>query len=311
MSIPTHLCRNQEIGKMFTKLQKKWGISGWRFFWVMITFAVTGTTAAFITARITAWLDIEKWSFAFWMLKLGVLLIGYQILLLFFGFIFGQFRFFWRYEKKILQSVGLMKKDPPVRIAVFASGKGSNAANLVNYFNHHASRSKKAIITLIICNKPGAGVLEMAEKEGIPVQMIEQAGFYGGKYLEEIRASADLLVLAGFLWKIPQNFIDAYPGRIINIHPALLPKYGGKGMYGRHVHDAVIASGETESGITIHDVDEHYDKGDMIFQAKCSVTPEDTPDTLAEKIHELEQQHYPRQVEKWVKKVKSTLNSNN
>ncbi len=293
---------------MFTKLQKKWGISGWRFFWVMITFAVTGSTAAFITARITAWLDIRAWSLEFWLLKLGVLLIGYQILLLFFGFIFGQFKFFWRYEKKILQAFGLIKRDPAVRIAIFASGKGSNAANIVNHFHHNPSKAKKAQVTLIICNKPGAGVIEMAKKEGIPVLMIEQAGFSGGKYLEEIKASADLLVLAGFLWKIPQNFIDAYPGRIINIHPALLPKYGGKGMYGQHVHEAVIANGESESGITIHHVDEHYDNGDMIFQAKCEVDASDTPDSLAEKIHALEKQHYPTQVEKWVKKVKSTLN---
>lgn len=274
----------------------------------MITFAVTGTTAAFITAKITAWLDIEKWSLSFWLLKLGVLLIGYQILLLFFGFVFGQFRFFWQYERKILQAVGLIKRDPPLRIAVFASGKGTNAENLVRYFNHDPKKSKKANITLIVCNKPGAGVLSLAQREGIPVLMIEQAGFSSGKYLSEIRAAADLLVLAGFLWKVPQSLIDAFPGRIINIHPALLPKYGGPGMYGMKVHQAVIANGETESGITIHHVDEHYDNGDRIFQEKCTVEPTDTPDSLSEKIHRLEMEHYPKQVEKWVKKVKSSLN---
>ena len=294
---------------MFTKLQKKWGIGGWRFFWVMITFAMTGTTAAFITARITAWLDIEKWSLEFWLLKLGVLLIGYQILLLFFGFIFGQFRFFWQYEKKILQAVGLIKKDPPLRLAVFASGKGSNAANLVSYFNHQPSKSKKAKVTLVVCNRPGAGVLELAKKEGIETLMIEQAGFYSGQYLEQLRASADALVLAGFLWKIPDDLIKAFPGRIINIHPALLPKFGGKGMYGHHVHNAVIAGKETKSGISIHAVDEHYDNGDLIFQATCDVDPGDTAGSLAQKVHELEMLHYPRQVEKWLKKVKASLNT--
>ena len=189
-------------------------------------------------------------------------------------------------------------------LAIFASGKGSNAKNIIEYFRNSARVS----VGLILCNKPGAGVIDMAKKEGIPVQMIEREGFYTGRYLHEIRAKADLLVIAGFLWKVPDDLIHEYPGRIINIHPALLPKYGGKGMYGQNVHEAVLANRERESGISIHHVDEHYDNGDLIFQATCPVEPGDTPETLAEKIHILEHEHYPVQLEKWVKKVKSSLN---
>lgn len=291
---------------MFTKLQEKWGISGWRFFWVMITFAFTGTTAAWITAMITSWLNIQPWSAGFWLLKLGVLLIGYQILLLFYGFIFGQFRFFWKYEKKILQRMGILKKDPPVRIAVFASGKGSNAENLIRYFNHNKRKKHKAVITMIVCNRPGAGVLEVASKHDLPVLMIDKPGFEAGNFNEQILQHADMLVLAGFLWKIPVHLINAYPRRIVNIHPALLPAHGGKGMYGDKVHESVIQSGATESGITIHYVDEHYDTGDIIFTEKCMV--EGDAEQLAQSVHQLEYKHYPRVIEKLLSKVKNALN---
>jgi phosphoribosylglycinamide formyltransferase-1 len=186
-------------------------------------------------------------------------------------------------------------------LVVFASGAGSNAAKLIDYFRNEAS----ARVALVVCNKPGAGVISIAEKEGIPVLLIEKERFFrGDSYLPELRsAGADLIVLAGFLWKVPQNLIDAFPRSIVNIHPALLPKFGGRGMYGQYVHESVLQAGEMESGITIHYVDGHYDSGDIIFQAACPVLDGDTPGTLAARIHELEHLHYPAVVAQLVGKT--------
>ncbi|HXB93957.1 MAG TPA: phosphoribosylglycinamide formyltransferase, partial [Puia sp.] len=165
------------------------------------------------------------------------------------------------------------------QIAVFASGTGSNAARIIDYFRHHPGIR----VSLIACNKPDAGVLGIAEKEGVPTLLIEKERFFrGDAYTGELeKRDIDLIILAGFLWKIPSALIRAFPGRIVNIHPALLPKYGGKGMYGRFVHEAVIAASDKETGITIHYVDELYDHGDPIFQARVTVEPGDTPETLA------------------------------
>jgi phosphoribosylglycinamide formyltransferase-1 len=181
-------------------------------------------------------------------------------------------------------------------IAIFASGTGSNAQKIIDHFRNHASIR----VSLIICNKPGAGVLSIAEKENIPSLVIEKEEFFSGDaYTGKLKeAKIEFIVLAGFLWKIPTALIKAFPGRIINIHPALLPKYGGKGMYGSRVHEAIIANGEKESGITIHYVDEIYDHGQVIFQAKCPVLPNDTASTLAERIHGLEHAHYSKVIEK-------------
>jgi phosphoribosylglycinamide formyltransferase 1 len=186
-------------------------------------------------------------------------------------------------------------------LVIFASGAGSNAQQIINYFND----SKVGKIVLIVCNKPGAGVISIAVKENIPVLQIEKERFLKGDgYSSELKKiNTDLIVLAGFLWKIPQTLINAYPRRIINIHPALLPKYGGKGMYGQYVHEAIINAGEVESGITIHYVDEHYDNGDIIFQTACPVLEMDTPQTLAQRIHKLEHLHYPIVIGELLKKL--------
>ncbi len=186
------------------------------------------------------------------------------------------------------------------RLAIFASGTGSNTQQIINFFS---SLSLDVIISIIVCNKPGAGVLQFAQKEGIDSLLIDRERFYHGDgYLPVLqKAKIDLIVLAGFLWKIPLQFIHAFPKRIINIHPALLPKYGGNGMYGNKVHEAVLNSGEKKSGITIHYVDEHYDEGDIIFQATCDVLPDDTAETLAQRIHQLEHQHYPEVIEKMIR----------
>jgi phosphoribosylglycinamide formyltransferase 1 len=187
------------------------------------------------------------------------------------------------------------------RIAIFASGAGSNAQQIINYFRN----SSVVKVGQIVCNKPGAGVIHIAEKENIPVLLIQKERFFEGDgYLPGLQEyNTNLIVLAGFLWKIPQSLIDFYPKRIINIHPALLPKYGGRGMYGQYVHEAILNAGEMESGITIHYVDEHYDNGDIIFQTACPVLDGDTPELLAQRIHKLEHLHYPIVIEEILQKL--------
>ena len=177
-------------------------------------------------------------------------------------------------------------------LAIFASGAGSNAEKIIEYFKGN----DRVQVALIVCNKPTAGVLKIAENHGISSILIEKEGFFSqNSCVSALKAhQIDFIVLAGFLWKIPDALVNAYRGKIVNIHPALLPKYGGKGMYGMQVHEAVIQAGETESGITIHHVDEHYDEGDIIFQAKCPIEPGDTPKILAQKVHALEHRHFPK-----------------
>ncbi|WP_407681803.1 MULTISPECIES: phosphoribosylglycinamide formyltransferase [Proteiniphilum] len=189
------------------------------------------------------------------------------------------------------------------RISIFASGNGSNAENIVRYF----SDSDDIVVSLIISNKRDAYVHERARHLGIPSFTFSKPEFDDGLLvLDTLREyNIDFIVLAGFLLKLSQPLLDSYPERIVNIHPALLPRHGGKGMYGDRVHRAVVDSGDKESGITIHYVNENYDEGSIIYQATCEVNKEDTPDDIARKVHVLEYTHYPRVVEEVVKKIAS------
>ncbi len=178
------------------------------------------------------------------------------------------------------------------RIAIFASGSGSNAENIANYFSDNLSVD----VSLILSNNPNAFVLQRAKNLGIKSLVFQKDDFSKNNDILSFLAknNINLIILAGFLLKIPKNLIKAFPNKIINIHPALLPKYGGKGMYGDKVHESVIKAKETESGITIHYVNEHYDEGEVIFQAKCPIEPTDTSNDLANKIHALEYEHFPK-----------------
>ncbi|QQS49923.1 MAG: phosphoribosylglycinamide formyltransferase [Bacteroidota bacterium] len=182
------------------------------------------------------------------------------------------------------------------KIAIFASGSGTNAENIALHFRNHPS----VVVDSIYCNKPDAFVLQRAERLGIPAFLFQRESFYQSSDLLETlqQRKIDYLILAGFLWLIPAYLIQAYPQRIINIHPALLPKYGGKGMYGMHVHEAVKNSGDKETGISIHFVNEHYDEGNIIFQARCAISPTDSPAAIAEKVHQLEYTYFPQTIEK-------------
>jgi formyltetrahydrofolate-dependent phosphoribosylglycinamide formyltransferase len=308
---------------MFDRLKKKWNVNGIQLTLILCTFAIGGSLTGYTARKLLGFLSIEqRWLWI--ILYIIVLTIIWPVAVYLISFPFGQSAFFTRYLKKIgkrffgsrklttnksesahgtVQSSNTEKipasasansgqNSNPVSVAIFASGTGSNAQKIIDYFRN----SQTIRISLIVCNKPGAGVLNIAKNENIPSILIEKERFfYGDAYIDELNQhNISFIVLAGFLWKIPANLIMAFKGKIINIHPALLPLYGGKGMYGNKVHEAVITAREKESGISIHYVDEIYDHGDTIFQATCPVLENDTADTLAQRIHQLEHKYYPK-----------------
>lgn len=185
-----------------------------------------------------------------------------------------------------------------IRLALLASGAGTNAENIIRYFTGHALISTALVVT----NDPEAKVLQKAARHQVPVEVFERGEWRApARILRALQAAQiDYVILAGFLLRIPHDLLEAFPNKILNIHPALLPAYGGKGMYGEHVHKAVISAGEKVSGITIHLVNENYDEGKILFQAECQVMPDDTPETLAKRVHELEYRHFPKVIEQYI-----------
>lgn len=181
------------------------------------------------------------------------------------------------------------------KIAIFASGNGSNAEEIIKYFKNHETIK----VSLILSNNKNAFVLQRAENHKIPHFTFTRDIFYNGKIVDEVLRmnGINFIILAGFMWLIPERFVKSYPMNIINIHPALLPKYGGKGMYGNFVHEAVVRNKEKESGITVHWVNEAYDEGSIIKQVKCKILATDTADVVANKVHQLEYEHYPKVIE--------------
>jgi folate-dependent phosphoribosylglycinamide formyltransferase PurN len=273
----------------------------------MTTFALGGSLSGYLNKQILNLVFLEK-NAAYWLIYPLFLTILWPFSVILVSFATGQFAFFKGYLGRIWGrlSGGTTSSQSaatsPIHVAIFASGTGTNAKKIIEYFENKSTPVK---ISLIVCNVPGAGVLDIAKSKGIPTLMINKAEFASTGYVESLRnADIHFIVLAGFLWKVPEVLVNAYqPGigdarGIINIHPALLPNYGGKGMYGSRVHEAVVAAGEKETGITIHWVDAHYDEGDIIFQASCSVESSDTAETVANKIHVLEHQHFAPTIEK-------------
>lgn len=180
------------------------------------------------------------------------------------------------------------------RIVIFASGSGSNAEQIINYFKNSAS----AQVIKVLSNKEGAGIFERCKRLEVPCELFSRNDFsHSDVVLNQLKKEVDCIILAGFLWKIPESIVQSFPNNIINIHPALLPKYGGKGMYGMNVHKAVKENQEKETGITIHFVNENYDEGAIIFQATIQLEPSDSPEDIAQKIHVLEHKHFPRVIE--------------
>ena len=320
---------------MFERLQQKWKVNGFQLMLILCTFAIGGSLTGYLGKKLINLFDIE--TRVLWIIVYIIIVtLIWPMAVMLISIPFGQYRFFTAYLKKMGRRMGVGRKqfevrssesgvssqtfnparkaeidqpghllrttnpiaigsELPTHIAIFASGMGSNAKKIIEYFK----KSELIKVALVVCNNPAAGVLKIASTENIPVLLIDKERFFrGDAHIPELKAHhVDFIVLAGFLWKIPGGLINAFPGRIINIHPALLPGFGGKGMYGNRVHEAVIAAGEKESGITIHYVDGHYDNGDIIFQAKCPVEAGDTAESLASRVHQLEHKHYPRVIE--------------
>lgn len=294
--------------KSINRLQEKWGVGPVQFWLIMTTFALGGSLSGYLNKQILNLVFLEK-NAAYWLIYPLLLTILWPFSVIFVSFLTGQFSFFKGYLGRIwgrllggaTKVTGENHLVSPIHVAIFASGAGSNAKKIIEYFENKNTPIK---ISLIVCNVPGAGVLEIAKSKGIPTLLINKTEFAATGYVESLHnADIHFIVLAGFLWKVPEVLVNAYqPGvgaarGIINIHPALLPKYGGKGMYGARVHEAVVAAGEKETGITIHWVDANYDEGDIILQEKCQIDTSDTPSTVADKIHVLEHTHFAPTIE--------------
>lgn len=290
---------------MFQKLQAKWKVNGLSLILILITFATGGSLCGYLGKKVMNLTNIDK-GVLWFILYIIIITILWPLCVLAISIPLGQFPFFKKYIGKIFARFSGKKKikAPVTQVAIFASGAGSNAAKIIAHFkkNQHIN------IALVVCNKTGAGVLQIAADNGIDVLMIEKEAFNNGHaYLDELKEKKiDWIILAGFLWKVPLPLIKEWNGKIINIHPALLPKYGGKGMYGQRVHEAVIAAGEKESGISIHYVDEIYDHGKVIYQASCTVEENETADSLAQKIHVLEHQYFAGIIEQEIEKQKAS-----
>ena len=279
---------------MFEKLKSRWGVNGMNLILIILTFAMGGSACAKVGAWCLKLLGVEKG--VFWMVLYVVLVtLLWPICVLLISIPLFQFGFFKRYLQKIGKRFFGKKKHEPIRIALFASGNGTNAENIICHFKNNS----KILVVSVLSDNPKACVIQKAQKNGIPFELIPRERINDAEYLIRCLEKQDirLIVLAGYLKKIPQGVIARFPNKIINIHPALLPAYGGKGMYGMKVHRAVIENHEKYSGITIHYVNEHYDEGEIIFQSSIELSPDETPESLAEKIHKEEHNHFPRVIE--------------
>ena len=294
---------------MFKKLQQKWGVNGINMALIITTFALGGSACARIAGQLLKIASLEK-NTIWWVIYVLLVTILWPICVILISFPLGQFTFFKNYLFRIWSKMSGKKAEKhqnksdfakkKTKIAIFASGKGSNADNIISYFklNHIAG------VALIVSDNAAAGVLEIAKKNSIPVMVLSKEDRLNYtsciEYLH--KNDIDFIVLAGYLKKIPGTLISQFPNKIINIHPALLPKYGGKGMYGAKVHQAVIENNEKESGITIHFVDEIYDHGKIIFQEKCEIDTGESIESLATKVHNLEYEHFPRIIAEVIQK---------
>jgi formyltetrahydrofolate-dependent phosphoribosylglycinamide formyltransferase len=296
---------------MFERLKEKWKVNGWGLLIILLTFALAGTGTGYLGKLLMNALKVRiVWVYI--LIYVVVITFLWPFMVIITSLLFGQFHFFRNYLWRIWNMMtGLKKTDSQldtsgkrdgVRLAIFASGTGTNAKRIIEHFRDH----RFIKISLLVSNKQTAGAISIAAQENIPTLIIEKEKFFRGNgYVEEIRGfGIDLIILAGFLWKLPASLVSAWNHRIINIHPALLPKYGGKGLYGHHVHEAVINAKEKESGITIHYVDEIYDHGQPILQEKVVIEENDTAETLSKKVQALEHLHFPKVIEEVAKKLR-------
>ena len=302
---------------MFVKLKQRWNVNNTNLVLIFFTFALGGSLCGYLGRLLLSVTRLDSGP-AGVILYIIIVTLLWPLCVLLISVLLGQFSFFRKYLAKVWARLSGKKNKEIIKVAIFASGAGSNAEKIIQKFNQpngninkvegnrQGEKATNARITLVVCNKPGAGVLQVAKADNIETLLIDKDRFFkGDHYLPLLKEHGiDFIVLAGFLWKIPEGIIQAYPNKIVNIHPALLPRHGGKGMYGAKVHEAVIAAGDKQSGITIHYVDELYDHGNVILQATCDLGEDETPETLAEKIHLLEHEHYPALLERLLQNVK-------
>lgn len=275
---------------MLNKLKQRWKVNGWGLFLIITTFALGGSACARIGKKILDLLDLEK-GFLWTLTYIILITLLWPICVLIISVPLGQFAFFKGYLLRVFRKLIGKKPNKANRIAIFASGAGTNAENIIRFFE----KDENIEVALVVCNKETAGVNDVAKRHNIPVLTISHSDLDNPARMIStmISAKINFIVLAGFLKKLPNALVESFHKKIVNIHPALLPKYGGKGMYGKHVHETVVSNKDSISGITIHYVDEVYDNGEIIFQATCEVLVEDNADSLADKIHALEYEHYP------------------
>ena len=294
---------------MLKKLKEIWHVSGGRLFLILATFAIGGSLCGYVGRKLLSLFHFDEGILRI-VLYIILVTILWPVAVILVSIPLGQFSFFRNYLRRVFARVGGKKpeKQEPLNIAIFASGTGSNTEKIIKNLTAVDSYTEEKQIAggeniFIFTDNSHAGVLKIAADNNISARVIDVKNKTKAElaetYFSVLRENRiQFIVLAGYLKKIPAEIIKAYPEKIINIHPALLPAYGGKGMYGNRVHEAVINAGERESGITIHYADEIYDNGKIIYQEKCAVEPNETPDTLAAKIHDLEHRHYPTVIRK-------------
>lgn len=278
---------------MLKRLREKWRVTNGQLLLILLTFAAGGSLCGYAARVFLGFLHPAQ-GIIWGLLYVLFIVILWPIAVLLVSLPLGQFPFFKSYVLHIFQRVSGKRKLLP-NVAIFASGAGSNAAVLIKEIT-------RGHVALVVTNNASAGVLRVAAAQNIPAAVIDlknkTAAGSAEAYSQLLRKyDIDFILLAGYLKKIPAGVIRAFPKRIINIHPALLPKYGGAGMYGERVHQAVIAAGEKQSGITIHLVDEIYDNGEILFQARCAIDPADDAASLAKKVLALEHAHYSKQAD--------------
>lgn len=292
---------------MFEKLQRKWKVTGWRLLLILITFAVGGSLCGYTGRKLMGITGIDQGP-VWVIIYIVTVIILWPLCAILVSIPLGQFVFFKKYIKKVFRRMSGKKPEDEkpltaaddknnINIAILASGTGSNAEKLLKQLPELLKNG--ANISVIITDNPNAGVLNVAAENNVDAEVLvlraKTEKEKADTYLSLLnKHKVNFIILAGYLKKIPDAVIKAFPRRIINIHPALLPAYGGAGMYGRHVHSAVLQAGEKESGITIHYADEVYDNGEVIFQARCKIDAAETAESLAKKVLALEHEHYSR-----------------
>ena len=292
---------------MFKKLRAKWKVKGWELLLIISIFAIGGSICGYAARKILLISGLEK-NFIWVLLYIVLITILWPLIVIIVSIPFGQLAFFLKYIQKIgtrifKREVRYINKSR-AKIAIFASGAGSNANKIIEFFKNNSQIK----IDLIVSNKLNSGVLQIARANGIETLLVNRDQLKTVGFIKKLKKrNIELVVLAGFLLKIPPELLQAFPKKIINIHPALLPAYGGKGMYGMHVHNAVISNREKQSGISVHYADEIYDHGEIIFQATSNIEEGDTPASLSQKIQLLEHAHYPAVIEN-ILKSKNLLN---